>query len=141
MTYRTAVISILCLILTACSTPKPPPPVVEQHPPQSTGVFSQDYINRLEELCYAQIQRTVGETRAGRGVIWAECMRERVRPIEQKNYPVKADDIARMYDALVWDMQEFYRGHTTLNRLHERWALRQKTIGYEHIRSFHDSYM
>lgn len=143
MRFRTAALGLLlCTILAACSSSKPPeaPPSVLTPMPQ-TGKFSQDYIDQLEALCYAKIQRSVGETRAGRGLIWAECLRNRVMPIEQRNNPQYADEIKQMYDSLVWDMQKFYQGHTTLKLLHARWEARQRAIGYTDIRVFRDSYI
>ena len=114
-----------------------PPPATEK---QQDKFFSQNYIDRLERLCYAQLQRKVGETRIGRGIIWTECMYEYVRPVEKEKYADKAYEIDRMYYALLDDMKKFYRGQTTSKLLHQRWIRRQQAIGYEKIRQFKDTY-
>ncbi len=106
----------------------------------STGTFSQGYSEQMISLCYAKIQKVVGEVRLGRGIIWAECLNDFLRPIEQRNFPDKSDDIARMYQNLIEDMKRFYEGRTTLALLHRRWENAQKSIGYQNILKFKDSH-
>lgn len=132
--------SVVVLMVSACSSPPKEQVRPIKSPAAVPAKFSQSYIDRLEALCYAQIQKAVGETRKGRGIIWAECMSENVRPIEKTNYPQKAAEIDAMYAALIKDMKGFYNGQTTRGLMQKRWAVRQKAIGYQKIRAFQDSY-
>ena len=102
--------------------------------------FSKAYIQQLERMCYAQIQKVVGEVRAGRGIIWVECLNNHVRPIEQQNHSDQAHEINAMYEFLIKDMKSFYRGETTLKLLQARWTQKQSAIGFDDIRVFRDSY-
>ncbi len=124
----------------SCSTNQTVPDSKNNIGEMKNGVFSASYINQLERLCYSQIQRTVGETRAGRATIWAECMDRNVNPAEQRNRPDQAQQIDLMYKALLSDMRSFYRGETTMKLLEQRWINRQNAIGYSKIRTFKDSY-
>lgn len=139
MKYLFIVFSTIFLV--SCSSPPKVEAPVQNITVPKDDIFLQSYIQRLENMCYAQIQRVVGETRAGRGIIWAECLDKNIKPIEQRNFPEKISEINAMYAALIEDMRNFYRGETTLALLQERWTNRQRTIGYETIRSFRDSYL
>ena len=139
-----SLILLLVLFLSACSSSDKEPDNLIDTTSQiksEKGIFSYSYIESLESMCYAKIQKRIGETRLGRGVIWAECLNEYVMPVEQKNNPKKANEIREMYSFLIKDMKDFYSGQTTLDLLHRRWETRQKSIGYKAIRRFKDSYV
>lgn len=101
--------------------------------------ITQAQIDQMTGVCYDQLQKSIGETRPHRGLIWAECKQQYVMPLEQKLYPKKQQEIAQMYDALIADMKGWYAGATTWELLEQRWQRRQRAIGMRYIETFHDT--
>jgi hypothetical protein len=96
---------------------------------KSTPYPTQQTLNRLNKICYDQMQEDILHRSDNRLSRWMQCKQKHIMPMEMMMHPFKKEEIKSMYTTLVSGAELVDQHKITLKELYDKWDSMQLQIG------------